>query len=218
MQIDGFSIGNGGWVVVDTDEGSTAYVRFADEAGRLVPIEFYMPRIRDARTLKAFPLGQLEAIVNAPDDAQPIRARMVYPAPQLSVAASYVATNLGTRAVKGSNERERVKDHWAHRMLWSQRPDGDEPPAPTLNRLRVQPIVMTVPDATLNIPARQPYGDDFYREFAQLYSELATVVRNPATVIHEANPNIQNISSIHRWVRETRRRGFLGPARHGVRG
>jgi hypothetical protein len=67
----------------------------------------------------------------------------------------------------------------------------------------------------LRIPDR-PYGDDFYRQVAAAYSALAEQVARPAAELAEVND--VPVSSVHSWVKEARKRGFLGPGRKGKAG
>jgi hypothetical protein len=66
------------------------------------------------------------------------------------------------------------------------------------------------------IPKSKPYGDDFYGEVATLYYALAEGGRRPAAEIAEVYS--VPASTVHGWIREARRRGFLPPARQGTRG
>jgi hypothetical protein len=58
--------------------------------------------------------------------------------------------------------------------------------------------------------------DKFYKEAAELYAELATVSRRPAADLAERSGVA--VASVHRWIAEARRRGYLPPAERGRRG
>jgi hypothetical protein len=60
------------------------------------------------------------------------------------------------------------------------------------------------------------HPDAFYRRLAKLYVDLATVTKKPAADIAEAND--VPVTTVHRWIRETRRRGFLPPGSAGTVG
>jgi hypothetical protein len=60
-------------------------------------------------------------------------------------------------------------------------------------------------------PARRT--DDFYRTVAEAYSWLATRSKRPAAELAEANG--VPVTTSHRWVKEARRRGLLGPGTRG---
>jgi hypothetical protein len=68
----------------------------------------------------------------------------------------------------------------------------------------------------LTIPKARPYDSHFYSRVGWLYRELAERGRRPAAEIAEANG--VPVSTVHGWIREARRRGFLPPARQGTRG
>jgi hypothetical protein len=63
----------------------------------------------------------------------------------------------------------------------------------------------------LDIPKSKKYPDDFYREVASIYSALAKQRRDPAQEL--ATRNKVEATTVHRWLREARRRGFLAPGR-----
>jgi hypothetical protein len=56
-------------------------------------------------------------------------------------------------------------------------------------------------------------ADEFYRAVADAYSWLATQSKRPAAELAERNG--VPVTTVHRWVKEARRRGFLGPGRRG---
>jgi hypothetical protein len=62
----------------------------------------------------------------------------------------------------------------------------------------------------------RPDGSDpetFYRLVASAYNQYAQEVRAPAKAIAEEAG--VPVSTVHRWVREARRRGFMPPGRKG---
>jgi hypothetical protein len=68
----------------------------------------------------------------------------------------------------------------------------------------------------LNVPARRPYPDEFFRKLADLYARLAREGERPAKTIADANGI--PMGTVYGWIREARRRGLLPPARQGTRG
>jgi hypothetical protein len=58
--------------------------------------------------------------------------------------------------------------------------------------------------------------DDFYRDIARAYAELAQSSPRPASVLAEENG--VPVTTAHRWVKEARRRGFLPAGRPGKAG
>lgn len=65
----------------------------------------------------------------------------------------------------------------------------------------------------LRSPRKRPYGDDFYRAVADAY---VAAIDRPAVRIAAASK--VPVTSVHNWVREARRRGFLPPGRKGKTG
>ena len=108
-------------------------------------------------------------------------------------------------------------------LLQVERPDVTESDAMFwANRAAAGPVpLMPSPEelrmfGLLDIPTTVRKPDDFYREVAELYSRLAQSNRNPAT--HIAKANDVPVTTVHRWVKEARRRGFLAPGRRGTGG
>jgi hypothetical protein len=58
--------------------------------------------------------------------------------------------------------------------------------------------------------------DKFYKEAAELYAELAKDSRRPAADLAERSG--VSVASVHRWIAEARRRGYLPRAERGRRG
>jgi hypothetical protein len=63
---------------------------------------------------------------------------------------------------------------------------------------------------------RRGRPDAFYREVAASYLELAQQGRGPARLLAERHD--VPVSTVHRWVKEARRRGLLPPGRAGKAG
>jgi hypothetical protein len=70
--------------------------------------------------------------------------------------------------------------------------------------------------ARLRIPDKRPYGDEFYGQVAAKYSALAEQTSRPAAELAEVNG--LKAATVHKWIREARRREFLPPGRQGKRG
>lgn len=70
------------------------------------------------------------------------------------------------------------------------------------------------------VPAlSRPGGADpetFYRQVAQAYNAAVVTTRGPAKLI--ADQAGVPVTTVHRWIREARRRGYLPPARKGRAG
>jgi hypothetical protein len=172
-------IGMGGWIAfANEDVPDWVYVRVQEnEHGRLVITELFLARERmDSATLRALPLGRIEALANSSPIAEEIRAKL----------------NGAPRAgVEPLSPEPRAR--WESREIIS--------PTPHLRHL-------VVPKGT------KP--DKFYKEAAELYAELATVSRRPAADLAERSGVAA--ASVHRWIAEARRRGYLPPAERGRRG
>jgi hypothetical protein len=63
-------------------------------------------------------------------------------------------------------------------------------------------------------PGAKP--DWFYERLAAAYSSLALRSNRPAVLLAERNG--VPVTTVHRWVKEARRRGFLPPGQKGRRG
>jgi hypothetical protein len=97
----------------------------------------------------------------------------------------------------------------------------DRPPLPELEAHAVaswepfQPGKRPLTVPRLEIP-RGRKSDDFYRRVAEIYAQLVPLTRRPAADMAEAAgaPAV----TVHRWIAEARKRGFLPPAERGRRG
>ena len=63
---------------------------------------------------------------------------------------------------------------------------------------------------------RRGRPDDFYREVARAYLDLAQTSTRPASELAETRR--VPVTTTHRWIKEARRRGFLPPGRPGTAG
>jgi len=86
---------------------------------------------------------------------------------------------------------------------------GWEAPDPLRAALRRSP-----PASTITTGTRRP--DDFYRDIARAYLDLAQTSARPAAELAEAHS--VPATTAHRWIKEARRRGFLPPGRPGKAG
>jgi len=70
----------------------------------------------------------------------------------------------------------------------------------------------------LNVPNDLKKPDKFYKHVADLYMALTdSGSRRPAQEIADANENLE-VTTVHRWIKEARRRGVLGSGRRGKAG
>jgi len=76
---------------------------------------------------------------------------------------------------------------------------------------KLDPSIWAPPEARLDIPPMRRKPDSFYRQVAEAYQALASSDPRPAVALAEANR--VPVTTIHRWVKGARARGFLAPAR-----
>jgi hypothetical protein len=96
------------------------------------------------------------------------------------------------------------------------RPDEVRNPTPDPRPLAGVPLVPGGRGAALLKipPGAKP--DWFYERLAVAYSKLALRSNRPAVLLAERNE--VPVTTVHRWVKEARRRGFLPPGQKGRRG
>jgi hypothetical protein len=172
-------IGRGGWLAyADASVPEWVYVRVREnERGRFVITELQLARERvDSATLRALPLGRIEARANSFPIAEEIRAKLNEPLQP-----------------------------------------GVEPQSPELRpRWEPRKIISPTPHLTHLAVPKGTKPDRFYKEAAELYTELAKQSRRPAADLAERSG--VSVASVHRWIAEARRRGYLPPASIGRRG
>lgn len=203
------SFGNGGWARYRSPAlPAPVMIRFADRAGRLVPVELYVDAGDgqvDAKLLRTLPLGRIEAWVNRADS--PLRARLEIPGPDLRRLAGHYAWGSFGKAT-----------HWVARSMAAQIRGSGEAQAP----LAKPPPALVEEEAPppgwfhLEVPTGRDHGDEFYEELADRYGVAARWHRGPAGVLAEANG--VPVTTVHRWVKEARRRGLLPPGAPGKAG
>ena len=208
------SYGYGGWMQVARDSWPhhVVFVRMQrqDGDGPYRAREVYVvPRDNtpvDASLLRDIPMVQLESF--AAVDEHELDTSIKLPGPDLETAARFYGTHFGSAAPQS----------WVRDMMWSQYDDSEfaplDPPPPPLppppepmEEILGRAVVLDVPSGGGD------KGDDFYRSVADAYRYLAPRTRAVAKTIAEAN-GVRS-GTVHRWVREARQRGFLGPASHG---
>jgi hypothetical protein len=78
------------------------------------------------------------------------------------------------------------------------------------------PYTVEEPDIDARLPIDRKGTDEFFEAVARVYRLVVGAGLNPAPVIAGANPEIDgNLSTVHYWIREARKRGMLSP---GIRG
>lgn len=124
----------------------------------------------------------------------------------------------------GGGMRARVRERDGRRVITELYLHADEITSTTLRSAPVSRL-----EAMVNTPAglagsprkppRRPDGTNpeaFYRQVAQAYSEAVVTTSKPAKVL--ADEAGVPVGTVHRWIREARRRGCLPPARQGRAG
>jgi hypothetical protein len=94
---------------------------------------------------------------------------------------------------------------------------GVEPLSPeSRSRWESRKIISPTPHLPHLAVPKGTKPDRFYKEAADLYVELARYSRRPAADLAERSG--VSVASVHRWIAEARRRGYLRPAERGRRG
>src|SRR5512132_1118934 len=104
----------------------------------------------------------------------------------------------------------RLEGHanWRPNEVRNPTPEPHPPAGPLLVPHRRGAALGEIP------PGTKP--DWFYQRLAVIYSSLAQRSNRPAVVLAERNE--VPVTTVHRWVKEARRRGFLPPGQKGRRG
>ncbi len=182
------STGRGGWFRWHDEAGWTLYARFLPD-----PAGRFRPR---AVYLEA-PEGSSVSVTDLA--AVPLR-RMEAMLNSPGDLADLLRLSSFQQA-PGATTVDEATDRWAREIGLA-----DAKPAATT---RKPPLRITVPPGR-----RRP--DVFYERVARAYSWLAEQGNRPAAVLAEVNE--VPVSTVHRWVKEARRRGLLGPGRRGGAG
>ncbi|MDQ6853363.1 MAG: hypothetical protein M3046_06675 [Actinomycetota bacterium] len=206
-----FVIGRGGWLRVEgPDLPVVLYVKVvADErTGRFGISELHIAGAEPLTVegLRAVPLARLEAAVNEPWMAGTLRDALRQP--ETLEAAELPGAALST-------------------VVWE--PPADEEPQTLIgsgvsaegkggsfaayysNEAMVVTFPAESPSLKLKVPKTRKRPDEFYAEVAAAFSMAAATGSKPAVRIARANR--QPVSTVHRWIKEARRRGLMTPAR-----
>lgn len=197
-------VGNGGWCRATVDGiDEPVFLRFAlTDEGRLELAEMYLSGAVTSDGLRRVHLGRILGVANGPELRESIIDRLDLPGPDLRRAAhAYAATY-------------RRPDHWVAAMLHAQVEGSGVPQAPAPRDRRDEPV--RAPTARLRPPTGREHPDGFYADVARRYSALLRTSDRPAADIAEASGI--PVTTVHRWVKEARRRGFLPPGRRGRAG
>lgn len=184
-----------GWVLYDSsDLPASVSIRFAEVRQRLVPVEVRINHDEGVTVglLRKVPLGRLEALANSSGIADTIRQALSTQRQVDDATHSHTAEKVRVTGVGKVSARGTAHSTGSARAwIWPK-------------------------DARVDVPTVRPYPDSFYQAVAMAYDGLLESGRPPAPTIAEANK--VPVTTVHRWVRETRKRGFLPPATPGKAG
>jgi len=190
--------GKAGWFsyVEGDDPAAVVYVRCSlAPSGRLVISEVHVKsdgRRVDTNVLRDVPLGKIEAAING-TYRELMLARLdeeedAQPSANVEDTAEYFL------------------------RLYDKRLAELEAEARPLTRSQL----VRLAKVTQPPKERGRLPDSFYQQVAEKYMELANRIKGPATEM--ANANGVPVTTIHRWTKEARARGFLAAGHRGARG
>ena len=205
----------GGWAYYDSGEPENEVIlRFDDDGqGRLVIMKLHVTRVGglNGSDLRRLPVGKIEALANAPRVAQEIRERLAKPAPK----DVYLDEDFwGQRVVVAPVSVESLPSEIKARPFDELTPQEQRLAlAPRLNLTEMPAAMMddTIDLLLAEVPEGNRKPDEFYRQVAAVYGSLSGASGSPAVKIAERKG--LPVSTVHRWVKEARRRGFLPPGR-----
>lgn len=197
-------VSDGGWILVAYPAPEhRLYLRVEErEDGRLRIVELLLsaPGGLSGTLLRDLPLGAWEAQINAPEMAALLRGRLAQ-----GCALSYddlpFKHEMMTMDV---GPMPRDADDGALELHFPSGSIG------TAVAIPVEPELDL--DVSASRASKRP--DAFYRAVADAYSWLAGRGRRPAVEL--ATINGVPATTVHRWIKEARRRGLLGPGRRLV--
>jgi hypothetical protein len=205
----------GGWAYYDSgDPGEEVVFRFADDGqGRLVVVDLRVAR-KDGISgtdLRRLPIGKIEALANAPGVAGAIRERLAEPEPEAVFPDERFWTE---RVVVAPVSVDSLPPELRDRIFDDLEPEQKRLHlAPRLNLTEMPADMMdkTIDFGLGEVPAGNRKPDEFYVRLAAVYGSLSGASGSPAVKI--AKRKGVPVSTVHRWVKEARRRGFLPPGR-----
>ena len=174
----------------DPSQGATLEVRLeAESDGRVHVTELRLRGEIGTDTLRAIPLGRIEAAANA------------------LVTAFDVVEMAGAvhERKRGGSRSDPAPDMWETVSASA--------PVERPTRRRPRSLVVDTGDEAASGRGR---SDAFYAQVAALYRDLSLDSSRPAALIAEANE--VPVTTAHRWIKEARRRGHLPPGRAGKTG
>jgi hypothetical protein len=185
-----YTMGDDGWISMPgPNDADGLHVRPRERDGRLMITDIYLHATEiTPEILRGLSIRRLEAELNAAPRLEPGRR---YPM-GVAVVADFV------RSIPDDTPEPSLADLRSRAHEQAQLVRAKEPDRPRLTR----------PDGAS--------PEEFYPRVAAAYSQYAPRTRAPAKEM-AAEAGVP-ITTVHRWIREARRRGFLTPARKGKAG
>ena len=179
-------IGPDGWCrYLDDRPSPSVWVQFGLAGDRLEvkAVHVSASTAVTGTTLRALPLAQIEVLANSRAQAELIR------------------TSLETSGGDAFPDVETWWREWTRTQLTAS--GGIVQPAPSVGGFG------RVINPAVERPSTRKLPDEFYEQVARVYTEFASICRNPAGRIAEAN-KVES-TTVHRWLKEARRRGIFVP-------
>lgn len=190
-------LGAPGWVELrlsGADDAPRLLVKYAEREGRAVVTRMViLGDAIDSATLRAIPIGRAESVLNPPTLGPPLG--LFKP---LNPAVLQEMAERGELFPDEFGAIDAALDAFTRK-------------APTRRR--------TTRRKSRRKPLARPDGSDpeaFSRRVAEAYGEAVAATSTPAKVLAEEAG--VPVTTVHRWIREARQRGFLPPARKGRAG
>jgi hypothetical protein len=157
----------------------------------------------DSATLRETPVARIEAVANSALRDPAVLEDLARGVRRREWASKGVVLSVSHPSAELIAADKRV-DEYLDAML-AGRPEADRAAAPAEQVLR-RPLVR--PDGT------DPEG--FSHRVAEAYNAVVMLSHRPATLLAEEAG--VPVTTVHRWIRDARQRGFLPPARRGRAG
>lgn len=178
-----------GWAYVHIPEaGPPFHVRLRPEPSGRIVVERVHVAVSDGVTsehLRAIPLARVEAAANAPEVQEHLRTRFFRELQTLWDADKHYWEAMTDAAHSPLGEPSQPDDAGGFDVFAAARQHS----------LR------------LDVPSERRKPDSFYRAVADAYAHAASLERRPAVMLAEAND--VPVTTVHRWVKEARRRGLM---------
>jgi hypothetical protein len=186
----GFSAQDDGWISTSLPEGGMAHLRLQERDGQRVITDVYVhaPDVT-AATLRSINTTKIHAYASGLDQVLAVKAALG------TILDKEFAPNDEPSLAELRSRSVQPREQWQHQP--------DRPP-----RAERRPRL------------GRPTGDDpdgFYGLVAEAYREYATTTGRAAAAAIAAEAGVP-VTTVHRWVREARRRGHLPPGKQGRTG